>query len=116
MPPSFSPPPPAPPELGKYVGIARLYERQRIVARAESSDFLKWTKVVEMFRGDPDNQAYALQIFCYASLYLGLVMIIRRDESRVHCELSWSPDTLRWERIDPGTPLIPYSSTQGDYD
>jgi len=43
-------------------------------------------------------------------------MIIRLSEDRVHCELAWSPDTLRWERISPGTPFIPNSSIQGDYD
>ena len=104
------------PELGKYVGITRLYEGQRIVARMESSDFLKWTKAVEVLRGDPYNQTYAMQIFRYADLYLGLVMIIRRQEDRVHCELTWSPDTIRWERIDPGTPFIPNSTIPGEYD
>ena len=104
------------PKLGKYVGITRLWEGQRIVGRTESLDFVKWTKAAEVLRGDRQNQTYAMPVFCYADVYLGLVMILRRDGDRVHCELTWSPDTIKWERIDKGTPLIPNSENKGDYD
>ena len=113
------------PELKKYVTMTRLLRGQpffrhpsgqRIVGRTESSDFLRWTKAVEVLRGNPENQTYAMPFFRYADIYLGLVMIIRLSEERVHCELAWSPDTLRWERINPGTPFISNSSIQGDYD
>jgi len=104
------------PELNRYVAMTRLYEGQRIVGRTESSDFLKWTKAVEVLRGAPENQTYAMEVFRYGGVYLGLVMIIRRNEDRVHCELTWSPDTVHWERIDPGTPLIPNSPIKGSYD
>ena len=47
---------------------------------------------------------------------LGLVeMIIHLAEDRVDCELTWSPDALTWERIDPGTPIIP-NGAPGDCD
>ena len=104
------------PELNRYVAMTRLYEGQRIVGRTESPDFLKWTKAVEVLRGDPENQTYAMEVFRYGRIYLGLVMIIRRSEDRVHCELTWSPDTIHWERIDPGTPFIPNSPVKGSYD
>jgi hypothetical protein len=57
-----------------------------------------------------------MPVFRYAEVYLGLVMILRPGEDRVHCELTWSPDTIQWNRIDQGTPLIPNSVTKGDYD
>ena len=113
------------PELNKYVGTTRIFggepffrhpEGQRVVGRTESSDFLKWSKAEEILIGTRENQTYAMPIFRYANLYLGLLMIIRLSEERVHCELAWSPDTIRWERIEPGTPLIANSSRQGDYD
>jgi hypothetical protein len=104
------------PELNRYVGITRLWADQRIVGRTESPDFLQWTKAVEVLRGDPQNQTYAMPVFRYAEVYLGLVMILHRSDDRVACELVWSPDTVRWERIDPGTPLIPNSETPGDND
>ena len=104
------------PELGKYVGITRLWDGQRIVGRSESRDFVRWTKAVEVLRGDKANQTYAMPVFRYAGVYLGLVMVFRPKEDRTHCELAWSPDTVAWHRIDRGTPLIPNSAKKGDYD
>jgi hypothetical protein len=104
------------PERGKYVGITRLWKGQRIVGRTESSDFRQWTKAVEVLRGDRENQTYAMPVFRYAGVYLGLVMVFRPRPNRVHCELAWSPDTVTWQRIDKGAPLIPNSRKKGDYD
>lgn len=95
-------------ELDRYVGITRLWrDGQRIVGRTESTDFQNWTRAAEVLRGDMDHQPYALIAFPYAGLYLGLVMIFHQQQDTVDCELSWSVDTLHWERICPGTPLIP---------
>ena len=77
---------------------------------------MKWSKAVEVLRGDPENQTYAMPFFRYEDVYLGLLMIIRLSEERVHCELAWSPDSIRWERIDPGTPFIPNAAVKGQYD
>jgi len=104
------------PELKKYVGITRLWAGQRIVGRTESPDFLDWTKAVEVLRGDKAHQAYAMPVFRHGGVYLGLVMIFRPKPNRVHCELTWSPDTVTWRRIDRGTPLIPLSEKKGAYD
>ena len=129
------------PELKKYVTMTRIHRGkaffrhplgQRVVGRTESSDFLKWSKATEVLRGDPEQQTYAMPFFRYADIYLGLVMIIRpkdpiksgernyniKDEKqeRVHCELAWSPDTFRWERINPGTAFIPTATVKGAYD
>ena len=104
------------PELNKYVGITRLFSGQRIVGRTESTDFIHWLKAAEVLRGDLQNQTYAMPVFRYADVYLGLVMILSRKSDRVHCELTWSPDTVRWERIEPGKPLIPTSEPLGTYD
>jgi len=105
------------PELKKYVGITRLREGQRTVGRTESADFVKWTQAVEVLRGDPQRQTYAMPVFRYADVYLGLLMILRGGgEDRVHCELAWSADTQRWERIEPGKALIPNADTEGAYD
>ncbi len=104
------------PELGRYVGITRLRTDQRLVARTESPDFVHWTKAVEVLRGDPLNQTYAMPVFRHAGVYLSLPMIFRTGEDRVHCELAWSPDTLAWHRIASGQPLIANSNRQGDYD
>jgi hypothetical protein len=101
------------PRLNRYVGITRLFDReksQRLVARTESENFLDWTPPQEVLRcveNAPENQTYAMPIFEYGDVYLGSVMIFNKPSDTVWCELPWSPDTIKWERIDIDTPLIP---------
>lgn len=107
------------PELERYVGITRLWSdnpRQRVVGRTESLDFIHWTKAVEVFRGDPTRQIYAMPVFRYAGVYLGLPVIFQPKTDRSHTELAWSADTIDWHRIEPGSPLIPTSSSRAAYD
>ena len=96
------------PTLGKYVGITRTWgEQGRQVARTESNDFLKWTKAKVVLEGlDKGLQTYAMPAFFHGGVYLGLVAIFCLKEDRVWAELAWSPDTVRWNRVSPGTPLI----------
>lgn len=103
------------PELGKYVGITRLWDGQRIVGRTESTDFIHWTKAGEVLRGTKRRQTYAMPVFRYANVYLGLIMIFNTDTDTVDCELAWSHDTVHWERVCPGTPFIP-RGPKGSYD
>jgi hypothetical protein len=101
----------------RYVGFVRLREGgQRVVGRTESADLQQWTQAVEVLRGDAQNQAYAMPVFRYGNVYLGLPAIFRTQEDRVHTELAWSPDTVTWHRIQPGTPFIANSPNEGDYD
>jgi sialidase-1 len=100
------------PELGKYVGITRLWSKEngRLVGRCESSDFLKWTKardVMHRLPTEPYRQTYAMPVFRYANVYLGLLMLLDTKTDLVDCELTWSPDTIQWQRVCPGQPLIP---------
>ncbi|MGB3121642.1 MAG: hypothetical protein WBE58_22650 [Verrucomicrobiales bacterium] len=109
------------PESGRYVGFVRLWSDgwgrgQRIVGRTESADLQQWSRAAEVLRGDAQHQAYAMPVFRYAGVYLGLVAVFRSEEDRVHTELAWSPDTVSWQRIQPGTPFIGNSATEGDYD
>jgi hypothetical protein len=102
--------------LGEYVGITRLWEEgMRVVGRCESHDFFNWTPAVRCLAGDKEHQTYAMLVFPYASVYLGLVMIFRTEPDLVDCELAWSPDTIDWKRVAPGTPLIP-RGPQGSQD
>jgi hypothetical protein len=54
-------------------------------------------------------------VFRCANVYLGLAMIFDTSSDMVDCELAWSPDTIDWHRICPGTPLIPRGA-KGSYD
>ena len=107
------------PELEKYVLITRRWSPDRRVGRCESLDFLKWTKpevVLSNSKLGLKHQIYSMPVFRYANLYIGLPAIFNSDNDRVHTELAWSPDTVKWYRINPGTPLIPNGDEKDDYD
>jgi len=117
----------------RWVAITRTWDddpvpgrrAHRLVARMESPDLMRWTRPVDVFRELPEEvgrrQTYAMPVFPYAGIYLGLLMMFhtgdpddpRRD--RVECELAWSPNTTHWFRICPGESLIPRGA-KGDFD
>lgn len=95
---------------GKYIGI-------RIVGRSESLDYKTWAFTEPIFEGnDYHLQIYSMPIFEYCGIYLGLPAIFNIKTDTVQTELAWSPDTIKWYRICPGTALIPNSETKGDID
>jgi hypothetical protein len=109
------------PELGRYVGFTRLwsqgvYAGVRVVGRSESPDFRHWTPAQPVLQGlDDTHQVYAMPVFRYGEGFCGLAMIFNTEEDRVHSELAWSADTLHWERVAPGMPLIP-NGAAGEWD
>jgi len=111
------------PTLGKYVVITREWGVRssgkwvRQVGRTSSHDFVMWEKTEVVMEGlDADHQTYAMPVFYHGGVYLGLVAIHDQKEDRVWTELTWSPDTIEWHRVLPGTPLIPNSGVEGEYD
>ena len=88
----------------------------RVVGRAESSDFIYWTRALEVMKGPREAQPYSMPVIRYAGIYLGLPAILRGNEDRTHTELAWSPDTITWHPIDKGTPLIANAAVKGNYD
>jgi hypothetical protein len=97
----------------RYVAFTRLwsqgvYKGVRVMGRSESPDFLQWTPAEPVLQGlDDSHQVYAMPVFPYGDGYLGLPMIFDTEADRVYAELAWSADTVHWQRIAPGTPLIP---------
>jgi hypothetical protein len=107
------------PTLGKYVGITRTWgsARGRQVARIESADFVNWTKEVVVLEGlSKKQQTYAMPVFFRHGVYVGLIAIFDIPSNRVWTELAWSAETKKWNRISPGTPLIPCSEKKLAYD
>ncbi|MCH8046844.1 MAG: serine hydrolase [Planctomycetes bacterium] len=111
------------PELNKYVGILRHYDRvpitgNRKIARSESADSVKWAKSTTIIEGTPLKQLHDMTIFRDGGVYLGLLGCMNypsmksRDGVRQHVELAWSPDSYKWYRISPGTPLIAPTPTE----
>jgi hypothetical protein len=111
------------PTLGKYVVITREWGVRssgkwvRQVGRTSSHDFVMWEKTEVVMEGlDENHQTYAMPVFYHGGVYLGLVAIHDQEEDRVWTELTWSPDTIEWHRVLPGTPLIRNDGQEGDYD
>ena len=120
------------PELGEYVGFTRLrgmgidtelsepdgaQRRIRQVGRTRSSDFVNWKQAELMFQGLKNHlQIYSMPVFRHGGVYLGLPVIYNTETDRAHTELAWSPDTITWHRVNPGSPLIDVGSNRSDYD
>ena len=110
------------PTLGTYVGITRTIRRKdntpiRQVAWTSSKDFFQWTTCKVVLEGVEDHlQVYSMPVFYYGGVYLGLPTILNTRTRRVQTELAWSPDTVAWHRVRPGTPLIPNAATRDGHD
>lgn len=105
---------------GKYLWFTKMYLGERLVSRLESTDFLNWKSSGVVLRSTLDEgkatQTYALTVFPYAGIYLGYVMMYHLDNNRVvDVELAWSPDSITWQRVQPGTAFLPLGA-KGSYD
>jgi hypothetical protein len=104
-------------ELKKYIGITRTWGKKgREVTRIESLDFKKWTSTgVVMEALNRGAQPYAMPAFRHGGVYLGLLASFGHED-RTRSKLAWSPDSIKWHRIDPDADLIPNSEKILDYD
>lgn len=105
---------------GKYLWFTKMYLGERLVSRLESTDFLNWKNSGVVLRSSLDEgrstQTYALTVFPYANLYLGYLMMYHVGSGRVvDVELAWSPDSIQWRRLSPGTPFLRLGE-KGAYD
>ncbi len=105
---------------GKYLWFTKMYLGERLVSRLESDDFLHWKSSGIVLRSALDEgratQTYALTVFPYANLYLGYVMMYHVGSGRVvDVELAWSHDSIKWQRVQPGTPFLKLGD-KGSYD
>ena len=120
-------------ERGEYVGFTRLRDPRtagaaavdgirgawppRQVGRTASTDFLHWNPATAVLEGTDENlQIYSMPVFRHGNLYLGLPAVHDQHTDRVWTELAWSPDTVTWHRVCPGSPLIANAGLTGSYD
>ena len=120
-------------ERGEYAGFTRLRDPRttdagaigrirgawppRQVGRTASAHFVNWVPANAVLEGSDDNlQIYSMPVFRHANLYLGLPAIHDQRSDRVWTELAWSPDTVAWHRVCPGSPLIANGGLVGSYD
>ncbi len=106
--------------LGKYLWFTKISFGERLVTRLESDDLQTWRSSGVVLRSTPEegrsSQTYALTVFPYANLWLGYVMMYHVGGGRtVDAELAWSPDSIHWQRVAPGTPFLCLGE-KGSYD
>ncbi|MBX7210378.1 MAG: hypothetical protein K1X78_18850 [Verrucomicrobiaceae bacterium] len=97
---------------GKFLWFTKLYLGERTMARFESDDFLNWRGGGMVLRSSiaegRATQTYCMTPFRWGRVWLAWVMMYHPGAGRtVDCELAWSPDSIKWERLMPGTPFIP---------
>ncbi len=118
-------------DLQRYVGITRgwtgkPYHGERVVLRTESTDFVDWSKPLEVLRGDgPHDQIYSMPIAHHGDGFIGLPAIFHKGDPEadnwdtVDTELAFSPDGHQWHRVCAGQAFIPRgpgSYPDGAYD
>lgn len=106
--------------LGKYIWFTKLYLGERLVTRLESDDFLHWKSSGVVLRSGLDegraHQTYALTVFPYGNVWLGYLMMYHVGAGRtVDVELAWSHDSIKWQRVAPGTAFLSLGA-KGAYD
>ncbi|MDP6360271.1 MAG: hypothetical protein QF473_34465 [Planctomycetota bacterium] len=112
------------PDLEKYVIITRTHKAipgsdqiVRSVGRIDSPDFINWSPLETVFLdkepGETVRQYYSMPTFKYAGGYVGLLYVFHSDpggnpegDTPIDIELAWSPDSIHWEEISHGQPLI----------
>lgn len=103
------------PALERYICITRGWDDViRTVLRSESEDFIHWSNPIEIMRGfDAHDQIYSMPICRYGGLTIGLPSVFHKGDSSaadwdtIDTELAISADSVNWQRICPGAPLIP---------
>lgn len=85
----------------------------RVVARAESEDFVHWERNAVILEpladAEPDEQSYGMPVFEYAGIYLGLPRHFRGRSGKLCVRTAWSLDGVSFtapevDAIDCGAP------------
>ena len=101
----------------EWVTISRIWTAWRTVARTSSRDFVNWQPVEMVLESrNVHDDLHDMVAVPYEGIYVGLIGVFDRVADRQWVELAWSPDTIQWHRVLPGTRLIPNGAKKGDYD
>ncbi|WP_327241143.1 hypothetical protein [Streptomyces sp. NBC_01320] len=108
----------------EYVLITRLWDSNiRVSAMSRSTDFINWSKPVEVHRGNGfDSQIYSMPVFEYGDLYVGLASLYRDGDTTlphydtVDQALQWSINLTEWNNVAPeDSTFIPRGKGMGKY-
>ena len=104
----------------KWVASVKIFrDGKRARGYAESADFFHWSDTYFMATVDdqdaPDDQIYAMTIFRYESVYLGMLRMLHVETDMVDIQLSSSRNARRWDRL-LREPFVPCSPEKGTWD
>lgn len=112
---------------GCYRLVSRIWKDGiRVTTLSRSTDFLHWSEPKETLRGRGfENQIYAMPVFRWGDLYLGLASMIHEgdrtapDFDRVDLELTWAAEPGRFDFAAEGQQVIPRGKgayPEGEFD
>ncbi|MBN2566442.1 MAG: hypothetical protein JXB46_12105, partial [Candidatus Eisenbacteria bacterium] len=104
----------------KWIASAKIFkDGKRARGYAESRDFFNWSDTYFMATVDAqdgsDDQMYAMSIFRYESLYLGLLRMYHVGRDTVDIQLASSRNAKHWDRLIR-TPFMPCNAEKGSWD
>jgi len=97
--------------IGKYVAFSRFgFGRQ--IARAESADFLHWSRPKLVLHTDvldgPGGQIYGMPTDFYEGLYLGMFWMYHEGTTaKIDTQLAVSRDGIHWHRVADRQTFLP---------
>ena len=108
------------PVNGKWVAMVKIFkDGKRARGYAESKDFLHWSDTYFMDTVDEqdadDDQMYALAMFHYETVYIGLLRMFHTRRDIVDIQLATSRNAKRWTR-PTREPFIPTGPKKGCWD
>jgi len=104
----------------QWVAMVKIFkDGKRARGYATSRDFLHWTDTYFMSSVDDrdaaDDEMYAMAMFHYQTVYLGLLRMYHTQSDVVDIQLAVSRNGKRWERPSR-KPFIPTGPNEGDWD
>lgn len=104
----------------KWVAMVKIFkDGKRARGYAESNDFLHWSDTYFMATVDehdaPGDEMYALAMFHYETVYLGLLRMYHTATDKVDIQLATSRNGKRWTR-PTRAPFIPTGHAKGAWD
>src|SRR5262249_31358654 len=108
----------------RYIAfVKQTVDRKRARFLSESSDFLHWSKPVQILaadtQDDPAVELYNNTGFPYQGMYLGLMTVFHPQPLTniyLDIQLISSRDGRKWERVGDRTPIIPAGRMNVDWD
>jgi len=105
---------------GKWLASCKIFkDGKRARGYAESRDYVSWTDTYPMLYADrlddPQDELYAMRIFRYESVYLGLLKVYHVATDRCDIQLAVSRNARHWQRPDRAA-FLQNSPDPGSYD